>query len=220
MEDEMKKFIITCLSIFVCISFLVANESQKVKVQVLLPTDRGENFRATDKTDGGIMLILESEIEPKIYKTVKPISLFEGKYMAHMLYFERPNLEIHPSKEDYISKEEYDANPEAYKNKDIFLERLPIGTLLQLEEIKLDSGHLSSSYYYMKILNIPKYKDQLVDAVCISYMGIYGVWQGDWWFADKEKRLIKTKKLPLINKNYAKELTKKEYEKYRETGNL
>ncbi len=199
------------------INVLFSMNTNKTKVEILLPLSHRnpkDYFFETDKINKNGYLVLETEIDKKIYKTIKPIKIFEGKVMSYDYYLIRPDLEIYPSKEDYISKEEYEKNPEKYKEQDIFLGRLPVGTIFELLEVKLDSGHMRPNYYYIKILNIPEYKDKLVNAVCISYMAIDGVWVGKWWFVDKEKRLIKTKKLPLINKNYAKELTKKEYKEY------
>src|SRR5574344_1589055 len=145
----MKKIIMVVFLIVNLINVLFSMNTNKTKVEILLPLSHRnpkDHFFETDKINENGYLVLETEIDKKIYKTIKPIKIFEGKYWTDKFYLERPSIFTYPSKVSIVSKEEYDKNPnmffdeKGHPTKDIFLGRLPEETIFELIEVKLDSA--------------------------------------------------------------------------------
>src|SRR5574344_430965 len=130
--------------------------------------------------------IYKSEMKSKIYKTVRhKTKLFKGNYTTSDYYLVEyghgtgrgPNEE-----QVFIPKTEYEKNLEKYQDKygrirkDFYLCDLPAGTKFELVEIKIHAGELYKCHYYVKLLDMPEYKDILVDAFFMSPMneGIFG----------------------------------------------
>ena len=205
----MKLIRIMVIFVFVINALLYSGELDMMKIEVKM-TDSNENIRKTEE----FYATFTSEMPTKIFKTKKEIKLCEGIYMTEGLYIERPRANIYPNEQDFVSKKEYENNPEKYNKQDIYLKILPKGTLFELVEVKLDDWKMSGCHYYIKLLTEPEYKDKLIEAVAISKMGDDGdTWNSIWRFVDWEEMKVYPKKIPLFQRKWAKELTKKEYEK-------
>jgi hypothetical protein len=202
-KNIIKVLIMTSLSL--TNSYLMCGDKRYTEIEINMVQEKEQIIKT-----GNILFKMTTTMPIKKFRLKKEAMLVYGKFWGRGLYIERPSAMIYTSASDYIDRIEYDKNPELYPEKDILEKVLPIGTEFELMKIELDDFHMSGCHYYIKLLTEPKYSNELVEAVAITYIGgdIGTTWNSDWEarFINWDKKKIIANKVPLFLKKWAEEI--------------